>query len=110
MTLDEALIEIKKYLRPAGEVLTMKGKTMKFLLPTPEHVELLELAHAYIRGASILTTDGPQPINGDQLATRINQYLNNQVMTHGPGCWSWGPTHYMCAYREIQETKEGSGG
>lgn len=28
MTLDEALIEIKKHLRPPGEVLTVKGKTV----------------------------------------------------------------------------------
>lgn len=28
MTLDEALVEIKKHLRPPGEVLTTKGKTM----------------------------------------------------------------------------------
>jgi hypothetical protein len=79
---------------------------MKFLLPTPEHVKLLELAHGYLRGAEILTVDGPKPIDKDDLARQINLYLNHQVMTHGPGCWAWGPTHYMCAYREIQELNE----
>lgn len=24
-------------------------------------------------------------------------------MTHADGCWSWGPTHYMCAYNRIIE-------
>ena len=82
---------------------------MKTLLPTPVHVELLELAHAYIRGIRILTPDGSEPIDGDALAKRITDYLNHNVMTHGEGCWSWGPTHYMCAYREIKELQEALG-
>jgi len=75
---------------------------MRILLPTPEHVELLELAHGFIRGQKILTTDGPQAIDGDALAKRITDYLNFRVNAHGHDCWSWGPTHYMCAYREIK--------
>ena len=38
---------------------------MKTLLPTPRHVELLELCHGYLRGAQILTTDGPKDIDTD---------------------------------------------
>ena len=79
---------------------------MRHLLPTPRHVELLELCHGYLRGAQILTTDGPKPIDPDDLARQINLYLNHNVMTHAQDCWSWGPTHYMCAYREIKLLKE----
>lgn len=22
-------------------------------------------------------------------------------ITHSEGCWSWGPAHYLCAYRQL---------
>jgi len=75
---------------------------MRRLLPTPKHVELLELAHGLIRGQKVWTADGLAPIDSDVLAKRINDYLNQEVNAHGHDCWSWGPTHYMCAYREIK--------
>lgn len=33
-------------------------------------------------------------------AAALRDALNRQH-THAEGCWSWGPAHYMCAYREI---------
>jgi chromosome segregation ATPase len=26
-----------------------------------------------------------------------------RVGTHSPGCWQWGPGHYLCAIRHIEE-------
>ena len=26
--------------------------------------------------------------------------------THGWGCWSWGPEHYMCAVKKIKELED----
>jgi len=25
--------------------------------------------------------------------------------THGEGCWSWGPAHYMCCYNELKKVQ-----
>lgn len=30
-----------------------------------------------------------------------------RVGTHAPGCWQWGPGHYLCAVRHIEEMERG---
>ena len=46
---------------------------------------------------------------GDALAEnerlkRELKYQDAKEGTHGPDCWSWGPKHYECALRHINET------
>lgn len=31
---------------------------------------------------------------------------DRHMITHGPGCWSWGPKHYECAVRRIEQLEE----
>lgn len=42
------------------------------------HIELLKLCHAYLRGAEINTPAGCKPIDRDELARLINLYLNTE--------------------------------
>ena len=70
-----------------------------------KHIILLERCHAFLRGTEERTEGGCAPIDRDKLAREISDYLN-QINTHSPGCWSWGPQHYMCAYQRIKELEE----
>ena len=70
-----------------------------------KHIILLERCHAYFRGADERTISGAQPIDKDKLAKEVNDYLN-QINTHSPDCWSWGPQHYMCAYERIKQLEQ----
>jgi hypothetical protein len=36
-------------------------------------------------------------------ALRWEQNWLSRVGTHSEGCWQWGPTHYQCALRHIEE-------
>jgi Uri superfamily endonuclease len=34
---------------------------------------------------------------------RWEQNWLSRVGTHSDGCWQWGPTHYQCALRHIED-------
>jgi len=36
---------------------------------------------------------------------RWEQNWLERVGTHSDGCWQWGPGHYLCAVRHIEEAK-----
>lgn len=58
------------------------------------HIQLLQLA------LESLHTGGFK----EQTCKQIEDYLST-LHTHGYGCWSWGPSHYMCALDEIDRLK-----
>ena len=45
------------------------------------HIELLKLCHAYLRGVEINTPQGCKPVDRDTLARLINLYLNKHVQS-----------------------------
>jgi len=67
----------------------------------------IELCHAYLIGATIHTPDGNRSPTKEEVIKAIMDELN-QVSTHAEGCWSWGPSHYMCAYRKCTESDKHS--
>lgn len=73
--------------------------------PQMKHIALLTKAHDLIRGGRTVTPHGMTTQDADKLAKDINDYLNFE-QTHGPGCWSWGPQHYMCALHKIKELEK----
>jgi len=38
-------------------------------------------------------------------ALRLEENKANRIGTHGEDCWTWGPSHYECALREIERLK-----
>jgi len=70
-----------------------------------KHIELLKRCHDFMRGATIHTPSGVLVPAADELTKEINDYLNH-VISHAHGCWSWGPSHYMCAYSHIKKLEK----
>ena len=48
------------------------------------HIDLLKLCHAYLRGAEINEPTGRKPVDRDTLARLINQYLNEHYDVQSP--------------------------
>ena len=36
-------------------------------------------------------------------ALKWEQHWLSRIGTHSEGCWQWGPSHYQCAVRRIEE-------
>jgi hypothetical protein len=47
--------------------------------------------------------DAVDEIERLEKALRWEQNWLSRVGTHSEGCWQWGPTHYQCALRHIEE-------
>ena len=41
-------------------------------------------------------------------ALKWEQHLLSRIGTHSEGCWQWGPSHYQCAVRRIEELSNAS--
>lgn len=70
-----------------------------------KHLTLLMRCHELLRRVDTVTPEGRVTQDGDRLAKDINDYINS-VGSHAPGCWAWGPEHYVCAYERVKELQE----
>jgi len=59
-----------------------------------------DLSWADLHGADLSGAD----LHGADLSGVLRQSV--EATTHADSCWSWGPTHYECALREIARQRE----
>ena len=57
------------------------------------------------RGDYGICDDAADEIERLRDALRYEENRSNRIGTHGDGCYSWGPSHYECAMREIERLR-----
>jgi len=59
--------------------------------------------HADVDDALDAIEDAAKEIERLTAALRYEQHQLNRIGTHGVNCWKWGPQHYECARRKIED-------
>ena len=54
-------------------------------------------------GAGALCSEAANEIDRLRAALVYEQHQLSRIGTHGVNCWKWGPQHYECARRKIED-------